>query len=334
MHLTQPACREKIRRTQGKQTICKNEVRVSNQTVLLLDNPGLELHVDGQRDIKRFLEERVSHDSQVIYVTHSPAMIDPFNLKQVRAVELHGNLNGTKIKHLVPLPDGTDLLEPVRSAIGMRLAASLVLNEWNILVEGAADKPIVEGIFFAHYKEQQKRILVNGSLSESKDAFLARFYDRTKLPYIILLDADNGGRELKRELLTLGIPEARILTLAEVFPDRTTDFAMEDLLSADFYHEAFLQAYPSNPMDKPAAGDRKRANLYETAYRDAHHAGFSKRRVAEAAKKLLAEGREDEETRANLGILSTGIVGKLTAQAPQAAAPAAGGPTPAAADRP
>jgi predicted ATP-dependent endonuclease of OLD family len=49
--------------------------------VLLLDNPGLELHLDGQRDIKRFLEEKVSLDSQVVYVTHSPAMVDSFNLR-------------------------------------------------------------------------------------------------------------------------------------------------------------------------------------------------------------------------------------------------------------
>ena len=49
------------------------------------DNPGLELHLDGQRDIKRFLEEKIAPTSQVLYVTHSPAMIDPFNLGQKRA---------------------------------------------------------------------------------------------------------------------------------------------------------------------------------------------------------------------------------------------------------
>jgi hypothetical protein len=54
--------------------------------------------------------------------------------------------------------------------------------------------------------------------------------------------------------------------------------------------------------------------------------------VAEAAKKLLTEGREDKETRDNLGILSTSIVGKLTVQLPQAAAPAAGSATTTAAD--
>lgn len=295
-----------------------NDVGVSNQTVLLLDNPGLELHVDGQRDIKRFLEERVTLNSQVIYVTHSPAMIDPFNLRQVRAVELLGNQTGTKVNNFaVKEGEDWDLLEPVRSAIGMSLVASLVLNEWNILVEGAADKPLVEGIFFAHYGELRSKLLVNGSLSESKDSFLARFYDRTKLPYVVLLDADSGGRELFADLKRYGITEGNIVKLEEVFPGRRHDFSLEDVLSADFYHEAVQAAYPANVVGRPEPGARKRTTAYEEAFRAAHGIGFNKRRVAESAKKLLSEGREDVETRSNLGTLSTALIQKLKAQVPE-----------------
>ncbi len=300
-----------------------NDVGVSNQTILLLDNPGLELHLDGQRDIKRFLEEKVALTSQVVYVTHSPAMIEPFNLRQVRTVELHGNQNGTKVGNFVAKQgDDTALLEPVRAAIGMSLVTSLVLNEWNVLVEGAADKPIVEGIFFSHYHELQGKILVNGSLAETKDAFLARFYHRTGLPYVIVLDADSGGRELFQELTRLGIPEEGIIRLERVFPGRQGDFAMEDILSANVYHQAVLAAYPSNQVPQPAqpaAGNRKRGTLYEDVFRQTYNIGFNKRRVAEAVKKLLAEKREDEETRNNLGTLSTAITEKLKAQVPQAA---------------
>ena len=61
-------------------------------------------------------------------MTQSPAMIDPFNLHQVRAVELLGDQQGTKVKNFaVKKGDNSDLLEPVRSAIGMSLVASLDL---------------------------------------------------------------------------------------------------------------------------------------------------------------------------------------------------------------
>jgi len=50
-----------------------NEATGVRPMVLLLDNPGLELHADGQRDIKRFLEEKLPTSTQVVYITHSPA---------------------------------------------------------------------------------------------------------------------------------------------------------------------------------------------------------------------------------------------------------------------
>jgi predicted ATP-dependent endonuclease of OLD family len=302
-----------------------NDVGVTNEKVLLLDNPGLELHLDGQRDIKRFLEERVALTSQVVYVTYSPAMIEAFNLRQVRTVELHGNQNGTKVSNFtVTDAENVDLLEPVRAAIGMSLVTSLVMNEWNILVEGAADKPIVEGIFYQHYRELQSKILVNGSLAESKDAFLARFYDRTGLPYVVLLDADNGGRDLFRELRRIGIPEEKIIQLNRVFPDRLNDFAMEDILSADSYHSAVVAAYPANPIGQPAAvPGKKRATLYDEAFRASHNIGFNKKRVAEAAKKLLAANAEDVETRDNLGTLGGVLIEALKRQIPAAPMPPA-----------
>ena len=262
---------------------------VSNQTILLLDNPGLELHVDGQRDIKRFLEERVTLNSQVIYVTHSPAMIDAFNLRQVRTVELLGNQMGTKLNNfIVKEGEHWDLLEPVRSAIGMSLATSLVLNEWNVLVEGAADKPIVEGIFFTHYKEFRSQLLVNGSLSESRDAFLARFYNRTNLPCVMLLDADSGGRDLYNELRKHGIPDSKIVKLKDVFPNKNQDFAIEDILSASFYHQAVIAAYPANVIEMPAAGPKKRTTEYEKVFKKSYGIGcFPFQRFMYSCKHFL-----------------------------------------------
>ena len=158
---------------------------------------------------------------------------------------------------------------------------------------------------------------MNGSLAESKDAFLARFYDRTGLPYVILLDADNGGRDLFRELRRIGIPEDKIIQLNRVFPDRRNDFAMEDILSANFYHRAVEAAYPANPVPQPAAVEgTKRATLYERPFRASHNIGFNKKRVAEAAKKLLATNTEDEETRSNLGTLSGVLIEALRRQVP------------------
>ena len=85
-----------------------SEVSKAQPVIFVLDNTGLELHADGQRDIKRVLEEELPANAQVIYVTHSPAMIDPFRLDQVRCVELKADRAGTKVTKLA-FKEGSDL---------------------------------------------------------------------------------------------------------------------------------------------------------------------------------------------------------------------------------
>jgi len=149
-----------------------SEVSKARPVIFVLDNPGLELHADGQRDIKRVLEEKLPANAQVIYVTHSPAMIDPFRLEQVRCVELKADRAGTKVSKLAFKEGGDlDLLEPVRSAVGASIATSLIMNDFNVLVEGPADMPILEGAFGRIHKERAKKILINGSCPRVPIAF-------------------------------------------------------------------------------------------------------------------------------------------------------------------
>ena len=53
--------------------------------ILLLDEPGLNLHAAAQADLLRFLKD-LSADYQIIYTTHSPFMIDSAELHTVRTV--------------------------------------------------------------------------------------------------------------------------------------------------------------------------------------------------------------------------------------------------------
>lgn len=293
-----------------------NESGSTSNTVVLLDNPGLELHADGQRDIKRFLEEKLSSTTQVIYVTHSPAMIDAFNLEQVRKVELMGNQQGTKVTNWT-FKEGehSDLLEPVRSAVGSNLVTSLMFNDYNVLVEGAADKLILEGALSALRKDETRSVLVNGSVAESKNGFLPRFYERAKLPFVVLLDGDSSGRRLANQLKNWGIPEEKILNLEDVFPERKGhDFELEDIVSADFYHKAVTETYPERTVEQPTQIAGKRVKQYEEMFRENHDIGFNKRRVATTAKALLLRGAFDDGTRENLEKVLAALLDALAKQ--------------------
>jgi len=291
-----------------------NETGTVHQNILLLDNPALELHADGQRDIKKFLEEKMSRISQIIYVTHSPALVDPYNLNQLRKVELHANHDGTKVLNSV-VKEGNDfdLLEPVRSAIGASLATSLALNDYNVLVEGAADKPILDASFRLFHKEVSEKILVNGSIAESKGGILPRFYLRAKLPLVIFLDADSQGRELKNALMGYGVPDSNIAMLREIVSvgDGSQDYELEDVLSPDFYHKAVMETYPKNQVVRPDTTGGKRTKSYESLFKTNHKIGFSKKRVGEKVRDLLLNGNGDDHTKENLSKITTAIFQKL-----------------------
>jgi predicted ATP-dependent endonuclease of OLD family len=292
-----------------------NEGSTGEKTILLLDNPGLELHADGQRDIKNFLEDNYSASAQVMFVTHSPAMLDPYKLEQVRRVELLEDMAGTKVRKLnTKAPEELDLLEPVRSAIGASLISSLAFNKMNILTEGAADKPILEAGVLGYKSELKESVLINGGISEGKE-LLPMFFERANIRYVIYLDSDSGGRNLGSALVKAGVPKSKIANLKELLNGELyngKDFELEDIISRDLYHAAVLETYTDKIVNAPEEDNPKRTNYYEKAYKEKYDIGFNKKRVAETLKQLIITGKGDEKSKENLEKILTGLHEALT----------------------
>ena len=103
--------------------------------ILLLDEPGLNLHAKAQNDLLRFLCD-LSGNYQIIYTTHSPFMIETEKLNQVRTVLEKDD--GTHISESVQEKDANTLF-PLQAALGYDLAQNLFVAKKNLLVEGIAD---------------------------------------------------------------------------------------------------------------------------------------------------------------------------------------------------
>lgn len=111
----------------------------NSQYILLLDEPGLSLHASAQKDLLRFIEERLASEYQVIYTTHSPFMIDSLKLDQVRTVyDTQDSKVGSIISSALEEKD-SDTLFPLQAALGYTLAQNLYVSERNLLVEGISD---------------------------------------------------------------------------------------------------------------------------------------------------------------------------------------------------
>jgi energy-coupling factor transporter ATP-binding protein EcfA2 len=112
-----------------------------DQLVILLDEPGLNLHASAQGDLLRFMRERLEPSYQVIYTTHSPFMIDPSRILSVRTVEdveRNEQLLGTKVGDKVLSTDSATLF-PLRAALGYEITQTLFVGEHSLVVEGPSD---------------------------------------------------------------------------------------------------------------------------------------------------------------------------------------------------
>jgi hypothetical protein len=110
--------------------------------IVLLDEPGLNLHARAQNDFLKFINERLAVNCQVIYTTHSPFMIEPEQINRVRLVEdLTTRLDpdkGAKISTDV-LSVNSDTLFPLQAALGYDIAQNLFVGNNNLIVEGISD---------------------------------------------------------------------------------------------------------------------------------------------------------------------------------------------------
>lgn len=114
--------------------------------IILLDEPGLNLHAKAQADLLRYIREKLEPHHQVIYTTHSPFMVPANDLAAVRTVEdviVHkpeGEIDilGTKVGDQV-LSTDKDTLFPLQSALGYEMTQSLFVGPNTLLVEGPSD---------------------------------------------------------------------------------------------------------------------------------------------------------------------------------------------------
>ncbi len=106
--------------------------------LLLLDEPGLNLHAMAQKDFLRFIDERLAQRHQVVYTTHSPFMIDLSRLGSVRTVQDMDD-RGTVVSGDLMVHD-SETVFPLQVAMSNQLAQSLFLAPHCLLVNSPSDQ--------------------------------------------------------------------------------------------------------------------------------------------------------------------------------------------------
>jgi len=167
--------------------------------VVTVDEPENSLHPSAQRDLLSYFRSRDS--TQVVYATHSPAMIDTANPKSIRTLTYDMDTGRSRIldrKHLF------DNYETIRLALGILPTDSLSTGFVNVVVEGAIELlvlPIWAGKLSdaAHLKLDLNLVrFLNGSGSSVPVYFDVAI--STGMPTIAVLDNDPAGRAYAKRI--------------------------------------------------------------------------------------------------------------------------------------
>lgn len=237
-------------RSEGLQAVISlfiNVMATPENSILLLDDPGVHLHASGQKDILKLLNN-LSKTRQIIISTHSPFLLERRNLERIRIVS-KDDVNGTRINEKFHISD-YDAFEPIRASIGMTLSDSLFTTDKNILVEGISDLFIFEAMNRLledgqkDYIDTSKITIfpVNGA---DKMPYYTTFLMKDKSDFVVILDHDKKGKNVSKTLVNkFNVKQDDIIKLDKVSgcdPDKIC--VIEDLIDIDFYIKAVNRAY-------------------------------------------------------------------------------------------
>lgn len=185
--------------------------------ILLMDEPDKFLSSSGQQDLLRVFNDFANpRDSQrkpvqVVYVTHSPYLIDKNEADRIRVLDKGEHDEGTRVVTSV----AANHYEPLRSAFGGFVAETTFIGNCNLMVEGTSDQVLIAGTsrWLTSLGSAARNVLdlnhitivpAGGTRHIPYLVYLARGRDVEKPPVVALLDNDGDGTAAIKDLAAGG----------------------------------------------------------------------------------------------------------------------------------
>jgi len=190
-------------RSKGRQWHLAFYIKVSARAqedvpnIILIDEPGLFLHAQAQKDILKKLEAS-AQETQLIFATHSPYLLEADKLNRIRLIHRTKKI-GTKIENKIHALADKETLTPILTAIGLELNAGIAHldKEKNLVIEGPSD---------FYYLQAFKKIQKNNDLNfvygggSGNMPFVGTILHGWGCKVIYLYDNDQGKRDGEKNL--------------------------------------------------------------------------------------------------------------------------------------
>ncbi len=265
-----------------------------NNSVILLDEPGLHLHAAAQRDLLERMKA-YAQNNQLIYTTHLPFMVDFSQLDTIYICEDKPK-EGVKVHHDWAAA-GKDARFTLQAALGLSWSQSLFVGKYNLVVEGVTDfwfpSTISELMRQAGKEGLDEELVITPAGGASKVAYIGTILRGQELRVAVLLDSDPEGQTAYEQLVRQWIlDENHVLMLGPAI-GAEKDRCLEDMFSEDYYlgfvHEAYKKELGKKNLSLQANDERPIVQRVETALQGTGIETFNKGRVAKRIMKDLAE---------------------------------------------
>jgi len=240
-----------------------------NRDVLyLLDEPGVFLHVNAQKELLKLFDELCENNGQLIYTTHLPYMLDTENIYCIRRVEK--DINGQS--HIfncvyaggIELPSRQETLTPLIQAMGCDMKYSTDISaRKNIITEGITDRMYLEaGIKALGVSEEINIIPSNGVAAISNIVSILIGWG---CDYKIVLDYDKEGfTQYNRLIKGFGdeIKKKIVFVVEGNVPIDVNDRSIETKTI-----EAIISESDTNKLETPYNGSEKTKTIAAMEFR-------------------------------------------------------------------
>ncbi len=216
-------------------------------SVILLDEPGLHLHPDAQKDLLLRLEH-YAEGNTLLYTTHLPFMIDLNHPDRVRVLKETEKGIVVTTDFIETPPESKFVLQ---AALGMDASQSFLIADRNLVVEGVNDYWVLTELsnLLQHDGEVglPGDVLITPGGSASTAVHIATIMIGQNLDVVALFDSDDEGRRAQEKLDHSWITQynktqTKTILLGDAVGERG-DFALEDCFPENFITDTVKEVY-------------------------------------------------------------------------------------------
>ncbi|NDW08465.1 ATP-dependent endonuclease [Dysgonomonas sp. 520] len=208
------------------------------KTILLLDEPGNNLHPQGAKDLLISFND-IADNSQLLYTTHNPFLVIRNNIDSLYFID-KTSTKGTTISNKPYL----NKYQILRKELGILLNDSFLIGDINLVVEGNTEKLAFHRLFQTekyHSLEWLNIYNADGVCNISQTLnYLGS--NNLNLSGIVITDSDKEAvkeREKKGYKKTVDGKKWIGIEINEAFPSNNTERTFEDLFPQQLYIDSF-----------------------------------------------------------------------------------------------